>query len=94
VLTFVTPLYLGVVLVWWAITEALPILTLSGGASAGGPITPGTEIYVHPLRLIIVGFIVFFLVMIRIAWKRNRYDDRVGFVEVEGTALGTPEVAR
>ncbi|MDQ3555614.1 MAG: sodium-dependent transporter [Gemmatimonadota bacterium] len=94
VMTFVTPLYLGIVLVWWAITEAIPILTLSGGASAGGPITPGTEIYVHLSRLIIVGFIVFFLVMIRIAWKRNRYDDRVGFVEVEDTALGTPEVAR
>ena len=86
IMTFVTPLYLGVILSWWAVTEALPILTLSGGAAAGGPIVPGAEGYVHASRLIILAIAVFFLVMIRIAWKRNGYDDRAGFMEVEGRA--------
>ena len=44
--------------------------------------------------------IVFFLVMIRIAWKRNGYDDRAGFAEVgeprsqhnrEVAELGAPD---
>jgi hypothetical protein len=47
-------------------------------------------VYLHIFRLIMVGIAVFFLVMVRIAWKRNGYDDRVGFREVEGTLLGEP----
>jgi SNF family Na+-dependent transporter len=88
IMTFVTPLYLGVILVWWGITKAIPILTLEGGKSAAGVIPEGGAIYVHIARLLIVAIIVFFLVMIRIAWKRNGYDDRKGFAEVEDTPLG------
>jgi NSS family neurotransmitter:Na+ symporter len=88
VMTFVTPLYLAVILGWWAVKEALPILRLEGGRAAAGAIAPGSEIYVHLSRLLIVAFMVFFLVMIRIAWKRNGYDDRAGFREVEDTELG------
>jgi SNF family Na+-dependent transporter len=97
IMTYVTPLYLGIILVWWGITKAIPILTLEGGKSAGGAIPAGGEIYVHIARLMIVAIFVFFAVMVRIAWKRNRYDERVGFVEVEDTPFGiTPgrEVAR
>ena len=97
IMTYVTPLYLGIILVWWGITKAIPILTLEGGKSAAGAIPPGGEIYVHIARLLIVAIFVFFAVMVRIAWKRNRYDDRAGFAEVEDTALGTTptrEVAR
>ena len=88
VMTYVTPLYLGIILVWWGATEALPFLRLEGGKGAGGQIPEGGEIYVHISRLLIVAIIAFFLVMIRIAWKRNGYDDRAGFVEVEDTPLG------
>ena len=42
----------------------------------------------HASRLIILAFITFFLVMIRIAWKRNRYDDRKDFPLVEDTPAG------
>ena len=98
IMTYVTPLYLGVILVWWGFTEAIPFLRLEGGVGAGGPVPPGTEIYVHISRLLIVAIMVFFLVMIRIAWKRNGYDDRAGFREVEDTPLGetvrASEVAR
>lgn len=90
IMTYVTPVYLGIILVWWAVTQAFPILTLEGGASAGGPIPEGGEIFVHLSRLLIVGIAVFFLIMIRIAWKRNGYDDRVGFREVEDTPAGRP----
>ena len=90
IMTYVTPIYLGIILVWWGVTQALPILALEGGAAAGGAIPPGGEIYVHISRLLIVAIAVFFLVMIRIAWKRNGYDDRVGFVEVEDTPAGEP----
>lgn len=90
IMTYVTPLYLGIILVWWAVTRAIPILTLQGGVAAGGAIPPGGEIYVHISRLLIVAIVVFFLVMIRIAWKRNGYDERVGFREVEDTPLGEP----
>ncbi len=36
IMTYVTPLYLGIILVWWAVTRAIPILTLQGGVAAGG----------------------------------------------------------
>jgi SNF family Na+-dependent transporter len=83
IMTYVTPLYLLVILGWWSVTQAFPILTLRGGAAAGGPITPGTELYIHLSRLLIVGFVVAGLLLIRAAWKRNGYDDRAGFREVE-----------
>jgi NSS family neurotransmitter:Na+ symporter len=94
IMTYVTPVYLGIILGWWAVTQAWPILTLEGGNSAGGPIPEGGEIYVHISRLLIVAIGVFFLVMIRIAWKRNGYDDRKGFMVVEDTPLGEPVMAK
>lgn len=81
VMTYLTPLFLFVILGWWAVTEAWPILTLQNG-SAGGAIPAGMEVWVHVSRLLIVAFVAFFLVMIRIAWRRNGYDDRAGFPEV------------
>ena len=83
IMTYVTPLYLLIILSWWTVDQAIPILTLQGGKAAGGPITPGTELYVQWSRLLIVAIAVVFLILIRMAWTRNRYDDRVGFVEVE-----------
>ncbi|MDQ3522426.1 MAG: sodium-dependent transporter [Gemmatimonadota bacterium] len=83
IMTFVTPLYLLIILSWWGVTRALPTLRLEG-------VDPESAVYLHISRLIMVGIAVFFLVMVRIAWKRNGYDDRVGFREVEGTLLGEP----
>ncbi len=82
-MTFVTPLYLLIILSWWGVTRALPTLRLEG-------VDPESAVYLHISRLIMVGIAVFFLVMVRIAWKRNGYDDRVGFREVEDTLLGEP----
>lgn len=90
IMTYVTPVFLLVILGWWAVTAAWPTLTLScpdtapAGAlcSAGGPIPEGMAVWVQVSRLLLVGFIVFFLMMIRIAWKRNNYDERADFLEV------------
>jgi len=90
IMTYVTPLFLLIILGWWAVTEAWPILTLTcpdtapAGAvcSAGGPVPPGMEMWVQVSRLLLVGFVVFFLWMIRLAWTRNGYDDRADFIEV------------
>jgi SNF family Na+-dependent transporter len=81
VMTFITPLYLIIIVTWWGVTRALPTLRLEG-------VDPGSMVYMNISRLIMVGIVVFFLVMIRIAWRRNGYDDRVGFPEVEDTPLG------
>ena len=84
IMTYVTPLYLGAVLGYWLIQDAVPILRLERAA-------PGTEWYVQASRLLIVAIAVFFAVMVRMAWKRNGYDDRAGFELVEGTPSGEVE---
>ena len=87
IMTYVTPAYIIFILLWWGYVDALPIL-LNEKAAGGGPVTPEAAPYITASRLIIVGFVVAFLVLIRMAWKRNGYDDRKGFVEVENTTAG------
>ncbi|HEU5208561.1 MAG TPA: hypothetical protein VFU06_04035, partial [Longimicrobiales bacterium] len=76
IMTFITPLYLLFILSWWGWQDALPILRMER-------VAPGSELYVLISRLAIVLFAVVFVVLVRVAWKRNGYDDRKGFVEVE-----------
>jgi SNF family Na+-dependent transporter len=89
IMTYVTPVYLFVILLTWGYQDALPILTLQK-SPAGGEVPAGTEFYVHASRFIILAFITFFLVMIRLAWKRNGYDDRKEFPLIEDTPAGIP----
>jgi len=77
IMTFVTPAYLVVILLWWGWMDALPILRMERVAPGAGP-------YILLSRAVIVLFAVGFLVLIRIAWKRNRYDDRAGFLAQPG----------
>ena len=86
IMTYVTPIYLLAIMVTWAMEDALPILQMEGVSEENRP-------YILISRLIMLAFIVGFLILIRMAWKRNRYDDRAGFVEVENTAAGIPERA-
>ncbi|HEX2189136.1 MAG TPA: sodium-dependent transporter [Longimicrobiaceae bacterium] len=88
VMTWVTPLYLLVLLAWWTVSEALPILRLEGGRAAGGELLPGSEGWVHFSRALILAVAVFFLVAIRVAWRRNGYDDRAGFPVADETPPG------
>lgn len=89
IMTWVTPAYLLVILGWWAIADALPILTLERSAG-GGAVSEEAVPYVMLSRGIILLFAVAFLVLIRVAWRRNAYDDTRGFIEVEETAFGAP----
>lgn len=89
VMTWVTPAYLFVILGWWGIADALPILRMERSAG-GGPVSPEAEPYILLSRAIIVAFAVCFIVLIRIAWKRNGYDDRRGFVEVDVSGAPAP----
>jgi SNF family Na+-dependent transporter len=89
IMTYVTPAYLFAVLLSWAYQDALPILALRK-SPAGGAVPPGTEPFVHATRLIIVAIAAFFVVMVRLAWRRNGYDERQEFPVVEDTPVAIP----
>lgn len=75
VMTFVTPVYLLGILLWWGVQDAWPILRMER-------VPQGSEFYVLIARSVIVLFAVAFIVLIRVAWQRNGYSDRAGFREV------------
>jgi NSS family neurotransmitter:Na+ symporter len=82
IMTFVTPIYLLFILGWWGWVDAIPIL-LNEKSAGGGALLPENVPYITASRAIIVLFTIVFLGLIRAAWKRNGYDDRKGFVEVD-----------
>jgi SNF family Na+-dependent transporter len=90
IMTYVTPAYLLVILGWWAVTDALPILRLERGAG-GGEIPDGALPYILASRAILLALLVGALIAIRMAWKRNGYDDHAGFREVPLSLTGGPE---
>ena len=75
IMTYVTPVYLLVILTWWGWTDAWPILKMDR-------VAPGSENYVLLSRGIIVLFAVVFAILVSVAWKRNKYNDRAGFTEI------------
>ncbi|HVL65641.1 MAG TPA: hypothetical protein VM364_00115 [Vicinamibacterales bacterium] len=77
VMTVVTPAYLIVILTWWGWQDAWPILRMER-------VAVDSEFYVLLSRGIIVAFAVAFVVLVRIAWRRNGYDDRRGLVATTG----------
>ncbi|HEX7071700.1 MAG TPA: hypothetical protein VF190_12880, partial [Rhodothermales bacterium] len=84
IITYVTPLYLLIVLLSWGIQQGIPMLTMQGVPEESLP-------FVLFSRLVILAFVVVLLVLIRVAWRRNGYDDRAGFKEVVDPATGTIE---
>ena len=86
-MTYITPVYLIVILCWWAVTDAWPILRMQN-------VSPEAVPFVLLSRLIMVLFAVVFVVLIRLAWKRNGYNDRAGFAEVGVVRQSILEVSR
>jgi SNF family Na+-dependent transporter len=83
IMTYVTPMYLLILLGWWGFQEAWPLLTLAPYAD-GTPRYPTESMpYIHASRAIIVAFAMIAVVLVRVAWKRNGYKDREGFAEVD-----------
>jgi len=72
IMTYVTPVYLVVLLAWWGVRDALPLLLLEN-------VPPERVPYVIVSRGVLVAFAVAALVLVRLAWRRNGYDDRIGF---------------
>jgi len=84
VMTYVTPLYLAVILVWWAKDDALPIILNHKSAGSASPVVPADEPYIWGARVLMVAIVLILAVLVRWAWRRNGYDSRQGFVEVGG----------
>ncbi|HEX2282816.1 MAG TPA: hypothetical protein VHG52_13750 [Thermomicrobiales bacterium] len=87
VMTYVTPVYLLIILGWWAWTDAWPILRMER-------VAPGSTTYVLISRAVIALFAVVFIVLIRVAWTRNGYDDRRGLPEVPQASAGRQVVQK
>ncbi len=87
VMTFVTPLYLLFILGWWGWVDAIPIL-LNEKSAGGGVLDPANTPYITFARAVIVLFAITAVVLIKMAWVRNKYDDRKGFVEVDRSGEG------
>ena len=86
IMTYVTPIYLAVILVWWAKDDALPIILNRKSAGSASPVLPADEPYIWGARLLMVAVAVVLVVLVRLAWRRNGYDSRRGFAEVVGPA--------
>ncbi|MHB1070588.1 MAG: hypothetical protein ACYC1W_12095, partial [Gemmatimonadaceae bacterium] len=87
VMTYVTPLYLLFILGWWGWVDAIPIL-LNEKSAGGGVLDPANTPYITFARAVIVLFAIVAVVLIKMAWARNKYDDRKGFVEVDRSGEG------
>ena len=87
VMTWVTPLYLAVILVWWAKDDALPIIFNRKSAGSSAPVVPADEPYIWGARMAMVAIVLILVVLVHRAWKRNGYDSRKGFEEGTGAAV-------
>ncbi len=64
IMTYVTPLFLLVMMVWWTVTEAFPILMMEGE-------TPERTVVRWASRGVMVAILLFQLWLIRKAWARR-----------------------
>jgi neurotransmitter:Na+ symporter, NSS family len=88
IMTYVTPIYLLIILTWWGKDEALPILLNQRSAGSSNPVSDVDMPFIMISRGILVLLVVVFAFFIRSAWKRNGYDDRKGFVEIDTNRAG------
>lgn len=65
VMTYITPLFLGIMMIWWTVQEAIPTLEMTGE-------TPERTTVRWASRGVMVLILLFQLWMIRAAWARRR----------------------
>jgi neurotransmitter:Na+ symporter, NSS family len=82
IMTYLTPLFLMIILLWWGKEQALPILFNERAAGSATPVSAEALPYVTAARGLLVAFAVVAAVLVRIAWRRNGYDDRAGFAPI------------
>jgi hypothetical protein len=70
VLTYITPVFLLVIMAWWTIQDAIPVLLMRGRAPEEIPVRWAS-------RAVMLGILVLQLYLIRLAWQRRRAAGRV-----------------
>lgn len=71
VIKYVTPIYLLVMLAAWTAQDALPILRFAKQPAEATPYPPENVPYVLGARLLMVGTVVLFVVLVGIIWRRR-----------------------
>jgi neurotransmitter:Na+ symporter, NSS family len=84
VLAFVTPAYLMLLLVWWSIQEAWPILSLQVSAG-GGALLASNLPFVIGARVVLLLLAGLFALLVYLAWRRNAYNDWIGFAALDAS---------
>ena len=64
IITYVTPLFLIIMMVWWTKVEAIPTLQMVGVPEENKPVIIAS-------RLVMVGILILQLVLVRMAWARK-----------------------
>ncbi|MFA6168647.1 MAG: hypothetical protein WC700_18640, partial [Gemmatimonadaceae bacterium] len=81
VMTWVTPAYLLVILLWWGKEDALPIILNEKSAGSSSPVNPADAPYIWLARGLMIVMALVLVGLVHWAWRRNGYDDRKGFRE-------------
>jgi hypothetical protein len=69
-MTYVTPVFLLVMMAWWTVTEAFGVLTMV--SADGTPETPERAVVRWASRGVMVAILLFQLFLIKKAWARRR----------------------
>ena len=76
IIKYVTPGYLLVILGAWCIRDAIPLLTFAKQAGENAPPAAGDVPFMIAARLMMVGILVLFVVLVWLAWRRRRVEER------------------
>jgi len=66
---YITPTLLLALLIWFFVEDWLDIITMKG-------VPPENIPYVLGIRLVLVGILLFLAIMVWIAWKRHKSEDK------------------
>jgi hypothetical protein len=64
IITYVTPVFLIVMMLWWTKVEAIPTLMMENVSEAQKPVRIAS-------RLVMVGILILQIVLVRMAWARK-----------------------
>jgi SNF family Na+-dependent transporter len=76
IIKWITPIFLFLLLGWWAVTEAVPTLLMRDVEGAPIPYDPDTIVYRWFSRLVMLGLLGLGLYLIHQAWVRKALGDR------------------
>jgi hypothetical protein len=71
IIKYVTPVYLLAMLAAWTAQDAIPILRFAKQPAGEGPYPAGDVPYVLAARLLMLGTVVLFVVLVGVIWKKR-----------------------